>query len=89
MAVLLAAVQALPGPHQEVLTLWAWEGLSYEEIAVALGVEVGTVRSRRHRARAGLRAVEGTATGPGASPPEPPDRAAPAMPPGAEQGGPT
>jgi RNA polymerase sigma-70 factor (ECF subfamily) len=31
------------------------EGLSYDEIAGALGIELGTVRSRLHRARLDLR----------------------------------
>ena len=31
------------------------EGLSYEEIAQALGLELGTVRSRLHRARMELK----------------------------------
>ncbi|MGH7831903.1 MAG: sigma factor-like helix-turn-helix DNA-binding protein [Candidatus Binatia bacterium] len=32
------------------------EGLSYEAIADSLGIELGTVRSRLHRARLGVRA---------------------------------
>ena len=60
MAALLDRLDALPEAHREVLTLWAWEQLGYEEIAVALGVPVGTVRSRLSRARAGLRRLDGT-----------------------------
>jgi RNA polymerase sigma-70 factor (ECF subfamily) len=56
-----AALATLPAFYVDVLTLWAWEGLSYEEIGAALGLPVGTVRSRLHRARARLRAASGTA----------------------------
>jgi len=40
---------------RDVLVLYAWGELSYPEIAQALGVEVGTVRSRLARARGRLR----------------------------------
>jgi len=35
--------------------LFAWEELTYPEIAAAMGIPVGTVRSRIHRARGRLR----------------------------------
>jgi len=38
-----------------VVVLRDLEGLSYEEIATALELELGTVRSRLHRARMDLR----------------------------------
>jgi RNA polymerase sigma factor (sigma-70 family) len=47
----LAAVAALPRRQREVLLLWAWADLSYQDIAVALALPVGTVRSRLARAR--------------------------------------
>lgn len=45
----------LPREQRDVLLLHAWEDLSYEEIAQAVGVPVGTVRSRLARARERLR----------------------------------
>ena len=51
-----ALLAGLDSDHRDVLVLFAWEGLSYREIAVALGVPVGTIRSRLARARAHLRA---------------------------------
>lgn len=53
--IVLAALRRLPDDDQEVLVLFVWQGLTYEEIASALGVAVGTVRSRLSRSRARLR----------------------------------
>ncbi len=50
----LRAVARLPRRQREVLLLAAWADLSYAEIAHALGLPVGTVRSRLSRARAAL-----------------------------------
>lgn len=54
----LAAVRALPPGERDALLLHVWEDLRYEEIAVALDVPVGTVRSRLNRARSRLRELE-------------------------------
>lgn len=48
-------LRELPEIDREVLVLYAWGELTYPEIAQALGVEVGTVRSRLARARGRLR----------------------------------
>jgi RNA polymerase sigma-70 factor (ECF subfamily) len=45
----------LPPVDRDTLTLFAVEGLTYFEVAGALAVRVGTVRSRIHRARCRLR----------------------------------
>jgi RNA polymerase sigma factor (sigma-70 family) len=52
---LTAALASLPDGERETLLLFAWEELSYEAIAEALAVPVGTVRSRLSRARSRLR----------------------------------
>src|SRR5580693_5397901 len=49
------ALGALAQADRDVLLLIAWEQLSYEEVARALGIPVGTVRSRLHRARKKIR----------------------------------
>ena len=55
MREVLAVFDQLSIHEQEVLALWAWADLSYEDCAVALGVPVGTVRSRLSRSRVHLR----------------------------------
>ena len=49
------AVARLPEEERDALLLYVWEELSYEEIASALAVPIGTVRSRLNRARLSLR----------------------------------
>ncbi|MFJ6531004.1 RNA polymerase sigma factor [Microbacterium sp. NPDC091662] len=48
---LRARIAALAPKDRETLLLYAWQGMSYDEIAAALGVPVGTVRSRLNRVR--------------------------------------
>src|SRR5206468_1602058 len=49
------AIEALPDDEREALLLFAWEELSYQGVAEALELPIGTVRSRLNRARARLR----------------------------------
>ncbi|MGC4796547.1 RNA polymerase sigma factor [Micromonospora saelicesensis] len=50
-APLARALSDLAARDRDVLLLIAWGGLSYEETAQAIGIPVGTVRSRLNRAR--------------------------------------
>lgn len=52
---LLRALRQIPLDHQITLELFYWEELSVADIARALGVAAGTVKSRLHRAREMLR----------------------------------
>ncbi|WP_327003230.1 sigma-70 family RNA polymerase sigma factor [Dactylosporangium sp. NBC_01737] len=45
------ALRALPEGDREVLRLVAWEGLTADDLAVALGCSVNAARIRLHRAR--------------------------------------
>jgi RNA polymerase sigma-70 factor (ECF subfamily) len=53
----IEAIDALPTEFREVLVLSDLEGMSYAEIAGALEVPVGTVKSRLFRARRQLQAA--------------------------------
>ena len=54
LATALREVECLPQGQRDAVNLVLWSGLSYEDAAQALGVPVGTVRSRIARARATL-----------------------------------
>ena len=50
-----AALAKLDQPHRQVLLLRDFQDLDYENIAAILGIPIGTVRSRLHRARSELK----------------------------------
>lgn len=54
-AALVDAITSLPSEQREVLVLRDVEGLSADEAARIVGIEVGALKSRLHRARAALR----------------------------------
>ncbi|MFI6812230.1 RNA polymerase sigma factor [Nonomuraea sp. NPDC050328] len=54
---LAAALAALSRSERELFLLVAWAELSYEQAAQALGIPLGTVRSRLSRTRAKIRRV--------------------------------
>ncbi|WP_449408507.1 RNA polymerase sigma factor [Microbacterium maritypicum] len=53
-------IASLSARDRETLLLYAWGDLTYEEVAAALGVPVGTVRSRINRVRTRLDPHRGT-----------------------------
>ncbi|GIF08539.1 RNA polymerase sigma factor [Actinoplanes siamensis] len=56
-AQLARAIAALPDADRDVLLLSSWSGLTQQEVADALGIPAGTVRSRLHRVRRQLRSA--------------------------------
>jgi RNA polymerase sigma-70 factor (ECF subfamily) len=56
----LELLSRLPRRELDVFVLCAWFELSYEDAALALGIPVGTVRSRLSRARIRLRELDAT-----------------------------
>jgi RNA polymerase sigma-70 factor, ECF subfamily len=54
---LAGAFASLSESDREILSLAAWEGLTRDELAIALGTSRATVRLRLHRARKRLRAA--------------------------------
>jgi len=55
LASLQQAVGELPLPFKSVLVLRDIQGLAYEEVAKVFGEQIGTIKSRLHRARLMLR----------------------------------
>lgn len=61
---LIKALGEVREEYRQVLIMWGVQGLKYREIAEMLGVPIGTVMSRLHRARKMV--AEALATQPGA-----------------------
>jgi RNA polymerase sigma factor (sigma-70 family) len=62
---LASALLALGEADRNLILLRAWAGLSYEQLAEALALPLGTVRSRLSRTRSKLRASLNPALAPG------------------------
>ncbi|MEV7010475.1 RNA polymerase sigma factor [Streptosporangium sp. NPDC051022] len=60
LAAARAALARLSDTDREIITLCVWAGLDYAGTAEALGIPVGTVRSRLSRARTRLRELTET-----------------------------
>lgn len=57
LAALPGALDQLPDPAREILLLRFQQELSYEQISDLLGLPLGTVQSRLHRAKAALKVL--------------------------------
>jgi len=55
VAEVVAAMADLPAAYRAALTLRHMQQLSYQEVADALGIPLGTVKTHLHRARAALK----------------------------------
>lgn len=67
-----AALKRLSDEHRSVIVLHDLQGLQYPEVAEALDVPVGTVKSRLHRARAEMARLLGHLRDDGTDGPQPP-----------------
>ena len=56
VAEVVAAMEELPPAYRAALTLRHMQQLSYQEVAEALGIPIGTVKTHLHRARVALKA---------------------------------
>ena len=63
LALLWAAIRSLPWPFREALVLVDLQERPYEQAAAIAGIELNTLRSRLHRARARLAAQLNRAAG--------------------------
>ena len=59
LGAVMAALDELGAADREMLLLYAWDGMSYAEIAATLGIPAGTVRSRLSRGRKKLEELVG------------------------------
>lgn len=57
---LRAALTELPDDQRQVLLMVGMEQMTYQEVAVVLGIPIGTVMSRLHRGRERLRDLTGS-----------------------------
>ena len=65
LAAVRAALARLRPAEREVVALCVWGGLEYADAAEALGIPIGTVRSRLSRARRRLARLSAPEPGPG------------------------